>query len=1187
MQITSNTIFQLNSNSNKIIQHLINHYKKVILVIDDKNNTQFDNIYDFRGVNIHSTLIKDRQLITRHRFFFLVRRGLLSGVEYDCIIFRLQKLDSIEISTFKIFYYNNIKSRDLCAVFAFLGEINEMDSIYLHSKRFFLPSDDKPAISPDVKIVVCKPTRDDSLWTYLRLKNALTYNTDEVLESVSYQLAFEKMVEYLKNNKHLVQKASNYKQTDVSEKEYERLNVIHRKFLLLKELLENNKGKKIYVACKRSVILNYVDFFNEHETDVDLLIYYDVIDVNVKADKYLFIADDNACFANIVKICKSIKRDDRAYRLFRYVNESEEKISTKKGAYVEKSVAHVFLARLLCNLKHLFEQHFLFIANLEYTDVHYSSNKGFVCHLKLPYVSCDPVFTESHISQVEKSKRAALQDAAFKAIKGLMACGCLDENLSLIKEYFIINKVYKSWLESTYKIENNYLDRFDTEYQKNISSINTYPLEYFFSILIQNENNEQPVFITHVYTLIFKLMQHVVNSCDSTYVKNVFKQKYMVTLKKANFPKIKSRAIPKCFLNLNLNHLYAFNSDTGIICGKTFQETIELESASFEYLGEIDTDDQQMSLIALYNVLFFGIHYKKIGYNSTYNYFVVPLKNKKLFLNGFAGNLYENQEYTGYLLFNPFNKNFYVFKDWSDQSINDNVIRIDNGSNVDDHLLKEENDSNGELISYLKYFEQKYGTHLKYTADSDKRLMFNGYIYSHRGKGSASTSLLSSEIMRVTPCIKDIFEKYVTFTYDFIYFEVLALVDEARVGLNLPISLKLLSNCFISKNDKYPDYERLEFLGDCILKYLVTKFFMLCFEYDTGSIVDSKCRIIENSNLTLIGKKLELESYFSNLVFQPPSLNDNICKQLQQYFNFKNTAFNSQTAVCNQISSEKTYADIVEAIIGACYVENDLSVTERMIFQLGIIDISKYSDNIVGVFDETDGGKSTRKKQKISTDKFLRDIFELDGDVSMEVLVRKKTFDFFYYLDNCNNGTFFRCNRFLVNLAEHHNVMSEENIAEVEGILDYKFRNKGFIEKAMIHPSTRDNMFGTRSYFEKLELIGDSVLDVFVTKSIFNQYSCPFALHEARKNLVNNQIYGNVLYTSKLFNYIETCFDKDELRNSYLVNNYKKLYGDIFEAINGAILLDLDFRTDLYEKVWESRIKEWLWTCYKVRKSIE
>ncbi|ELQ74212.1 dsRNA-specific nuclease Dicer, ribonuclease [Trachipleistophora hominis] len=910
--------------------------------------------------------------------------------------------------------------------------------------------------------------------------------------------------------------------------------------------------------------------------------------VDIKAKKYVFIADDNSCFAEIVETCKNIRADDGVHRLFRYLKKSEEKITTKKGAYLEKSVAHMFLSRLLCNLKYLFEQHFLFIANLEYTDVHYSTSKGFVCHLKLPYVSNEPVFTESHISQVERSKRAALQDAAFKSIKGLMACGCLDENLSLIKEYFIINKVYKSWLESTYKIENSYLDQFDMEYQKNINSIDTYPLEYFFSVLNQKETNEQPVFITHVYSLIFKLMQHVVNGCDSTYVKNVFKQKYMVTLKKANLPKIKSRAIPKCFLNLNMNHLYAFSSDMGIICGKTFRETIKLENTSFVYLGEVDLDDQQMSLIALYNVLFFGLHYKKIGYNSTYNYFAVPLQDKKLFLNGFLGNLYENQEYVGYLLFNPFNKNFYVFKDWSDQSINDNAVQIENGPNINDDLLRGEDDNdNGEFISYLKYFEQKYGTHLKYTDDNDKRLMFNGYIYSHRGKGTATTSLLSSEIMRVTPCTKDVFEKYTAFTQNFIYFEVLALVDEAKNDLNLPISLKLLSNCFISKNDKYPDYERLEFLGDCILKYLVTKFFMLCFEYDTGLIVDSKCRIIENSNLTLIGRKLKLESYFSNLVFQPPSLSENICKQLQQYFNFKNTAFNSQTTICSQISSEKTYADIVEAIIGACYVENGLNSTEKMIFRLGIIDMSKYSDSIIGVFEEADSVKNEWKKQKINTDKFLRDIFELDGDASMDTFAKTKTFDFSCYLENCNNGTFFRCNRFLANLAEYHNVMSEEHIMEVEKILNYKFRNKGFIEKAMIHPSTRDKMFGTRSYFEKLELIGDSILDVFVTKSIFNEYSCPFALHEARKNLVNNQIYGNVLYTSKLFHYIETCFDKDELRDSYLVNNYKKLYGDIFEAINGAILLDLDCRADLYEKIWESRIKEWLWSCHKIRKTIE
>lgn len=49
----------------------------------------------------------------------------------------------------------------------------------------------------------------------------------------------------------------------------------------------------------------------------------------------------------------------------------------------------------------------------------------------------------------------------------------------------------------------------------------------------------------------------------------------------------------------------------------------------------------------------------------------------------------------------------------------------------------------------------------------------------------------------------------------------------------------------------------------------------------------------------------------------------------------------------------------------------------------------------------------------------------------------------------------------------------------------------------------------------------------------------------------------------------------------------KKLYGDIFEAIKGAVILDMNFRIDLYENVLNDKIKNWLWCCYKVRSSID
>lgn len=170
MQITRNTIFQSTVNSDKIIQYLINHYKKVIFVIDNKNETTYDNIFNSRNLDIYSTVVKERLLLSRHRFFFLVRYGLLSSRDCDCIIFKLKKLETLEISTFIFFYFKYIHTKNIFAVFAFLEKISEMDCVYLHSKIFYLTVSSQVEQDINTRIIFSRSKKDENLTIYLKLK---------------------------------------------------------------------------------------------------------------------------------------------------------------------------------------------------------------------------------------------------------------------------------------------------------------------------------------------------------------------------------------------------------------------------------------------------------------------------------------------------------------------------------------------------------------------------------------------------------------------------------------------------------------------------------------------------------------------------------------------------------------------------------------------------------------------------------------------------------------------------------------------------------------------------------------------------------------------------------------------------------------------------------------------------------
>merc|ERR1711894_153580 len=58
-------------------------------------------------------------------------------------------------------------------------------------------------------------------------------------------------------------------------------------------------------------------------------------------------------------------------------------------------------------------------------------------------------------------------------------------------------------------------------------------------------------------------------------------------------------------------------------------------------------------------------------------------------------------------------------------------------------------------------------------------------------------------------------------------------------------------------------------------------------------------------------------------------------------------------------------------------------------------------------------------------------------------------------------------------------------VSEIENIIDYKFREKSFLLQAFTHASYCDNRL--TGSFERLEYLGDGVLDYLVTVYIYTQ----------------------------------------------------------------------------------------------------
>ena len=167
--------------------------------------------------------------------------------------------------------------------------------------------------------------------------------------------------------------------------------------------------------------------------------------------------------------------------------------------------------------------------------------------------------------------------------------------------------------------------------------------------------------------------------------------------------------------------------------------------------------------------------------------------------------------------------------------------------------------------------------------------------------------------------------------------------------------------------------------------------------------------------------------------------------------------------------------------------------------------------------------------------------------------------------------------------------MKDINLIEVEKLIGIEFENKGVLITALTH-SSYANQFKDVKYNERLEFLGDSVLQLCVTKYLFNNYKdksegeltkiralvvCENFLHKVSKNLSlgkyirmskGEELTGGRERTSIQADALEAVIaavylDKGiEVANDFILRNFKDV---IDKAINEEIILD--FKTRLQE----------------------
>lgn len=138
----------------------------------------------------------------------------------------------------------------------------------------------------------------------------------------------------------------------------------------------------------------------------------------------------------------------------------------------------------------------------------------------------------------------------------------------------------------------------------------------------------------------------------------------------------------------------------------------------------------------------------------------------------------------------------------------------------------------------------------------------------------------------------------------------------------------------------------------------------------------------------------------------------------------------------------------------------------------------------------------------------------------------------------------------------------EERIGKLEDIIDLSMNNPGIFIQSLRHRSALENdEFSSSDSYERLEFLGDAVLDLIVTEVIFDLFpeKDEGFLTKLRANLVKGDTLAMYSRNLELENLILLG---DRVKGQGVARS-KSVLADAFEALVGAIYVDLGYDKSL------------------------
>ncbi|KAJ2798513.1 Dicer-like protein 1, partial [Coemansia guatemalensis] len=380
------------------------------------------------------------------------------------------------------------------------------------------------------------------------------------------------------------------------------------------------------------------------------------------------------------------------------------------------------------------------------------------------------------------------------------------------------------------------------------------------------------------------------------------------------------------------------------------------------------------------------------------------------------------------------------------------------------------------------------------------------------------------------------------------------LATEVKSRLGLPAQVESVRMAITSSSASSDMcYERLETLGDSVLKYITTVMLFVTYpDAHEGILTSRRGRIISNANLYELSRRLELPPYIITQTFNKRDvrLPGRGWKRLafipskwiatSEFGKPRNTVTTERnpydpapqpeetpkpkrpepkTFVLDNERNlgDKTIADIIESLLGACVKDSGVDGALIAARALGIVDSSWTSwSSFASVWRSNLAARERKmirlhdlRTEAISSNAKAEDRMDILEEMELEksdILFSMKP------LSPDNVGPAIAGQPALMQL-------SESQMEDIEIILGYKFNDRALLVEALTHCSSLDLVSNS---YQRLEFLGDALLDFFVTKRYYDYQPplSPYRITLVKHIAVSNDLFAVILVCQGLHKHL-------------------------------------------------------------------